>query len=355
MKDYSQRFLSETVRLSKGCGASAGTLWTNLALPNGSAITNVFNGAGMLAGTYLKNSGGSILNKHVYTYNSAGQRSQQTRADSSYIDYTYDADGQLESGWTYTSGGSPITSETFGFNYDGGWNMTQRTNNAAATTYTVNDRNQVTGDGVNTFSYDTHGNRYHKIWYSPSTGSITYTYDDEQRLSSAYTDTYYTPSGSRWKVEFTYDGKSRLRIRKRYTWDSYQGDWSTSPSETRFIYDGMLMMQERNGANTPTVSYTRGLDLSGSLEGAGGIGGLLARSSSYSGGSWSTHLYYHADAGGNVTYLANDWQRLRMAPCSRQTVPESLPGVAGPPTRQTRDVRGLCTSPRRSSRRKRRG
>jgi hypothetical protein len=26
------------------------------------------------------------------------------------------------------------------------------------------------------------------------------------------------------------------------------------------------------------VSYTRGIDLSGSLEGAGGIGGLLARS-----------------------------------------------------------------------------
>ena len=34
----------------------------------------------------------------------------------------------------------------------------------------------------------------------------------------------------------------------------------------------------------PTVSYTRGSDLSGSLEGAGGIGGLLARSSGYSGG-----------------------------------------------------------------------
>ena len=82
MKDYSQRFLSETVRLSKGCGASAGILWTNLALPNGSAITNVFNGAGMLTGTYLKNSGGSILNKHVYTYNTAGQRNQQTRTDS---------------------------------------------------------------------------------------------------------------------------------------------------------------------------------------------------------------------------------------------------------------------------------
>jgi uncharacterized protein RhaS with RHS repeats len=45
--------------------------------------------------------------------------------------------------------------------------------------------------------------------------------------------------------------------------------------------------------------------LSGSLEGAGGIGGLLARSHGYSGGSWSTHNYYHADGNGNITALAD--------------------------------------------------
>lgn len=62
--------------------------------------------------------------------------------------------------------------------------------------------------------------------------------------------------------------------------------------------------------NTPTVSYTRGSDLSGSLEGAGGIGGLLGRSHGYSGGNWSTHNFYHADGGGNVTYLVNSGQGL---------------------------------------------
>ncbi|MCW5554629.1 MAG: RHS repeat-associated core domain-containing protein [Verrucomicrobiae bacterium] len=61
---------------------------------------------------------------------------------------------------------------------------------------------------------------------------------------------------------------------------------------------------------TPTVGYTRGNDLSGSLEGAGGIGGLLARSHGYSNGSWSTHNFYHADGGGNVTYLVNSSQTL---------------------------------------------
>jgi len=51
------------------------------------------------------------------------------------------------------------------------------------------------------------------------------------------------------------------------------------------------------------VSYTRGNDLSGSMEGAGGIGGLLARSSGYSGGNFTTHNYYFADGNGNVTYM----------------------------------------------------
>src|SRR5439155_7199616 len=42
------------------------------------------------------------------------------------------------------------------------------------------------------------------------------------------------------------------------------------------------------------------------LEGAGGIGGLLARSSGHSGGVWSAHHYYHADGGGNITALVDN-------------------------------------------------
>src|SRR5437899_273674 len=55
--------------------------------------------------------------------------------------------------------------------------------------------------------------------------------------------------------------------------------------------------------NTPTVSYTRGNDLSVSLEGAGGIGGLLARSEYNGSGGWTNHACYYADAGGNVTSM----------------------------------------------------
>lgn len=68
---------------------------------------------------------------------------------------------------------------------------------------------------------------------------------------------------------------------------------------------GMTPFQERNGSGHPTVSYTRGLDLSGSLEGAGGIGGLLTRSTHATSSPYqqNSHAFYHADGNGNVTYL----------------------------------------------------
>ena len=60
---------------------------------------------------------------------------------------------------------------------------------------------------------------------------------------------------------------------------------------------GSLPFQERDGGGAVRVTYTRGLDLSGSLQGAGGIGGLLARTDA------SGSTFYHADASGNITGL----------------------------------------------------
>src|SRR5204862_1454559 len=56
------------------------------------------------------------------------------------------------------------------------------------------------------------------------------------------------------------------------------------------------------------TSYTRWTDLSGTLEGAGGIGDLLARSHGYSSANWSTNNFYHANGNGNITYLVNSSQ-----------------------------------------------
>lgn len=85
----------------------------------------------------------------------------------------------------------------------------------------------------------------------------------------------------------------------------YAGSW-VQTNEVRYVYDGNLVVQERDANNLPTVTYTRGKDLSGSIEGAGGIGGLLARTDMPSTiNSQPSTAFYHSDGNGNVTCLIN--------------------------------------------------
>ena len=67
----------------------------------------------------------------------------------------------------------------------------------------------------------------------------------------------------------------------------------------RYVYDGNVVVQEQDQNNAPKVSYTRGTDLSGTIQGAGGIGGLLARTDN----SLGTSAYYFADGNGNITCM----------------------------------------------------
>ena len=97
-----------------------------------------------------------------------------------------------------------------------------------------------------------------------------------------------------WREDYAYDGLNRRRITRNYTWQG--GSWMLA-NETRFIYDGNVVIQERDSNNVAQVTYTRGLDLSGSLQGAGGIGGLLARTDT------NSSTFYHADGNGNITSL----------------------------------------------------
>src|SRR5207249_1797686 len=139
------------------------------------------------------------------------------------------------------------------------------------------DTNAVTVNlpATATFQYDLKGDL-------TSDGRRGLDYDDENQL------TRITVTNT-WRTEFAYDGLFRRRIRKEYTWSS---SW-VQTNEVRYIYDDQLVVQERDGNNLPQVSYTRGLDLGGSFQGAGGIGGLLARKdhSTIS----PTHAFYQAD------------------------------------------------------------
>ncbi|MCG8524766.1 MAG: RHS repeat-associated core domain-containing protein, partial [Opitutales bacterium] len=102
-----------------------------------------------------------------------------------------------------------------------------------------------------------------------------YTWDGENRLIAMETlSTVVTAGVPQQKLEFAYDGQSR-RIQKKvsiWTGSSWMPD-----QDTRFIWDGWNLIVELDGLNTYSAvnTYVWGLDLSGSMQGAGGVGGLL--------------------------------------------------------------------------------
>jgi RHS repeat-associated protein len=330
-----------------------------LLLPNTAFITNTFDSKSRLTSTLFKNSGGiSLAGFTGYGYDALRLRSA-SRVESSVIYYDYDSIGQLATTTPYDPGASLTNRfhESFGYRYDAAGNLNYRTNNAlvevfnvnllnelttntrtgtltvagtttsAATNVTINtsnailfadntfaSSNQALVDGNNTFTavakdaygrsdtnvstcfvpatnvfvYDLNGNTL-------SDGRYGFDYDDENQLIRITLT-------NGWKSEFTYDGALRRRIRKEFAWQN--SAWLQT-NEVRYIYDGLLAIQERGTNNLPQVSYTRGNDLSGSFQAAGGIGGLLARTDNQvcAIGISGAHAYYFADGNGNVTAL----------------------------------------------------
>jgi RHS repeat-associated protein len=95
------------------------------------------------------------------------------------------------------------------------------------------------------------------------------------------------------KLEFVYDYMGR-RVKKT-VYDYSAGSWQLN-EEKLFVYDGWNLVEEITVVGTTETSryFVWGLDLSQSLQGAGGIGGLLATVD-------GADTYYFAyDGNGNV-------------------------------------------------------
>ena len=105
-----------------------------------------------------------------------------------------------------------------------------------------------------------------------------------------------SPTTGSKKVTFLYDYMGRRVQKKVYGYVA--GGWLVS-SESRYVYDGWNVVQELGASGQVLKSCVWGLDLSNTLQGAGGIGGLLA---SIEGTSTYYFLY---DGNGNVGQLVN--------------------------------------------------
>jgi len=306
------------------------------------------------------------MDSQNYLYNTAGQRTSETNTAGDYRNYSYDNDGEIKTAAGKESGGASRLQEQFGYAYDAAGNLNFKTNNALIQTFSVNDLNELTADtnsgtltvagtttipatsvtvdgltanryadatfalggftptnGLNAYTAigeDASGNwstntstvnviLTNSAYAYDSNGNMTcdgyknFAYDDENELTAVWVS-------DAWSNSFAYDGKMRRRIERDYSWDAGTSGWQET-NEVHFIYDGNVVVEERNAGNVPQVSYTRGNDLSGTMQGAGGIGGLLAR---------TTHgqelpgapppAFYHADGNGNITALIYPNQQL---------------------------------------------
>ena len=290
------------------------TRLTGLTLPSGAYVNNTYDTMSRLTNSFLFNSISTPLDGHVYQYDRENQRTNEIReTDSSTVAYSYDNIGQL------TVADSSVPAEDRGYTYDTAWNLNFRTNNGSLSTFIPDNKNQLTNSFAARNVYDSNGNMV-----TNNNNQNVLVYDDENELTRYfhYQNGINNPTAGDTRTDFVYDGLMRLRKRIEWVWTcnpqgSPQGGAQPNGSgggggsscfwrdvsETWYVYDGRRVVQERDSNNVPTVSYTRGNDLSVSLQGAGGIGGLLARSSGYSSGNWTSHADYYADANGNITSL----------------------------------------------------
>jgi RHS repeat-associated protein len=292
-----------------------------------------------------------------YAYNTANQRTQDRLADGSYWVYGYDSLGQVTSGHKYFYDHTPVPGQEFDYTFDTIGNRTQTKaggdqtgGNQRMASYAVNNLNQITsrdypgtndvvgvalatnsvtvnglaafhkweyfwgtvktnntaapawlgvavgsGGGTNMgslylaqtpeqFSYDPDGNL-------TGDGRWTYTWDAENRLIGM---AVRTAAGPPYQLAFAYDARGR-RIQKTVT----NGNAVTV---TDFLYDGWNLVAALTPQSSLLQSFLWGSDLSGSMQGAGGVGGLLEVS--YHGNS-TTNCFPAFDGNGNLAALVN--------------------------------------------------
>ena len=214
-----------------------------------------------------------VISKYDYSTDALGRRASVDKTGSAFttpdlITYGYNSRSEVTSANSLSN-----LLYAYVFNYDDIGNRELASTTTQTNSYEVNELNQYTnltdGGASSTLTYDSDGNLL-------SDGTWTYIWNSENRLILA--------SNASTVVENTYDYQGR-RIMK-----------TANGVTNRFLYDGWNMIHEKTGgATTPSRSYVWGLDLSQTLQGAGGVGGLLSAHTTN-----STHIATF-DGNGNVS------------------------------------------------------
>jgi RHS repeat-associated protein len=273
----------------------------------------------------LNKVGTTTVSRYGYRSDAAGRRKDRVQEGTAFTATTYDRFGYNPRGevtqsknFTGTNPDAAADPENtalarlYGYDVIGN-RLTSTVGTATARAYTSNALNQYTAitNPAASPAHDLDGNQ-------TVTGTgWHYEWDAENRLSLARDYATSPVNGSR-KVEYTYDYRSR-RIRK--TESTYTaGAWAVA-DDRKFLYEGWNLLGEFATSGFARIcSYTWGLDLSQTAQGAGGVGGLLAVTtvtpsaatyfatydgngnvSEYINGSGGIEAHFEYDAFGDVT------------------------------------------------------
>jgi len=128
-------------------------------------------------------------------------------------------------------------------------------------------------------------------------GRWVFTWNAENRLANVVA-LAAIPAAAKLKLDFAYDFSGRRLQKVVYTNNAgtYVGQYTN-----KFVYDGWNLIAILDANNNVAESFHWGSDLSGSLQGAGGVGGLL--SLTVHSGSLAGAYFYNYDGNGNVVGL----------------------------------------------------
>jgi RHS repeat-associated protein len=317
----------------------------------------------------------STLSSFNYDYNAANQRTLRREADGSYWRYEYDSLGQVISGKKYWSDGTPVPGQQFEYAFDDIGNRTGTKTGGDANGanlrnagYSANLLNQYTsrtvpgvvdvmgvGFATNTVTVNSQatyrkgeyfrkevsvGNSSTPVWQSITVSAAgqtnivgnvlvpraneSFCHDSDGNLlsDSLWTNTWNSenrlvevesavtvPGQARMREEWTHlpDGRWIQRIVSTNSGGVYYPAYTN-----RFVWDRQVLLAILDHTNGVVASFMRGSDLSGSIQGAGGVGGVLAVNFGLSTlntqpstpSQPSTHMVSY-DGNGNVVALHN--------------------------------------------------
>jgi len=273
-----------------------------ISTPTGLSTTYAYEPHRNLKTSVENFSGQTLISKYAYQYDPLGRRTSVVNSGTAFARdafnvYEYNDRSELTSSQRY-NGISPsdlsgaVTEENRVYEYDPIGNRKESVAGVQqARIYETNVLNQYTAikEGAAAIAspvYDDDGNM---VEYADK----KYTWNAENRLAAVEPQ---IPAPGDRKTVFLYDYMGRRVQKKVYAYDS--DSWIPF-EEKLFVYDGWNMVKEIKTIGDKTLDkyYVWGLDLSQSLQGAGGIGGLLSAA------DIEKAYYYLYDANGNVCQM----------------------------------------------------